>query len=615
MGAKLGAGLLLLTAFAAGAAAQQLSVQAVVEKQDVFAGEPFLLQIQVEGSDAPEKPDLSGLAGVTVQDLGGQQNSSESVTIINNQVTRVTRRGYVFSYRLTAQKPGTFTIPPIAIQAGGKTLRTAGATIRATPPAESDDFKLRLSLSERKAYAGQPVILTITWYVGQNVQDFSFTVPVLNDKRFTIEDPRIQIDPDRHLEIALPNGKAIGEKGEATLDGRRFLTVELRKILIPRQPGTIAIEPATVAGKARPNRARNPFADDFFGFATRMAGESFVAGSNRAAIEVMELPQAGRPATFSGLVGQYRIAAEATPAEVSVGDPITLNVRVSGPEYLANAQLPPLTAQPALARDFRIPAEQAAGVLEGNVKKFTQTIRAIHPDVREIPPIELSYFNPKSGGYEIARTAPIPLAVKGTRIVTAQDAEGAGRLTAQTGVESREGGIAYNYEGPDALINQALGGAAPLGSPAWLIALGLPPLCFAALLGYALIERRREVNPGERTARRAYKDFSRRASALPPSDSDGFHAAMLEATRNYLGARLALPAQALTFLDVKPSLEQRGMAADLVEAVKRLFERCEAGRYAGSAAAGENAVSLKNSAIETIGGLERALSQAERSQR
>ena len=597
----------VLFTFCSRGAAQELSARTAVEKQQVFAGEPFVVQIQIAGSDAPEKPDLNAIPGFTVQDLGGQQNSSESVTIINNQVSRVVQRGYIFSYNFTAAKPGTFTIPAVIVRAGGKTLRTQPIPIQVVPPSESTDFKLLLSLSERRAYVGQPVVLTVTWYVGKNVQNYSFNVPVLTDNRFTFGDPRIQIDAERHLEISLPGGKVIAEKGQGILDGREFLTVQFRKILIPRQAGEVTIGQATVAGQAqRQARARSFFDDDFFGFARGRSLESFVVPSNTALLEVLDLPQAGRPANFSGLVGQYKLSAEATPAQVNVGDPITLSLRVSGPEYLNHVDLPPLSQQLALARDFRIPTEQAPGMVEGGAKKFTQTIRAIDPEVTRIPPIELAYFNPKNGAYEIARTEAIPLTVKGTRIVTARDAEGVGPSSTQSGVKSREGGIAYNYEGPDVLVNQGFG-TASFASPAWLAALGVPPLIFGAFLGLTVLERRRHARPGERKARRAFRDFSKRLGAQRPADSDEFYAAVLEAMRHYLGDRLGLTAQALTFRDVKPALELRNTNGQVVEEVSKLFERCEAGRYAGAAFRGQDPASLKAAALETIGKLEQLL--------
>ena len=117
---------------------------------------------------------MSGISDFTVQELGGQQNSSQSMTIINGQVSQVVKRGYIFSYRLTPKREGRLAIPSISVSADGKSTATRPISIRAIPPVESQDFKLRMSLSETRAYVGQPVTLTTTWYVGKDVREFSF---------------------------------------------------------------------------------------------------------------------------------------------------------------------------------------------------------------------------------------------------------------------------------------------------------------------------------------------------------------------------------------------------------------------------------------------------------
>ena len=576
------------------APAQELTVTAAVEKNEVVVGAPFTLQIQVEGSDQVERPDLSGLADFQVQEAGGGQNNSQSISIVNGRISRVVRRGYTFNYRLTAKRTGELTIPAVGVTAEGQTRRTQPIRIRALPPSENDDFKLRLELSEQRCYVGQPVILTATWYVGRNVEEFEFNFPVLEDKRFEISSFNEDIDPaqqDNYVRIPLGGDVAIGRKGQATLDGRAFLTVKFEKVLIPKQAGTISMPQATVSMRAvqgYQRRGGNRIFDDFFSdslFGRRAVYEDFVVPSNAPTLEVAELPEAGRPAGFSGQVGSFVVEAEATPTDVSVGDPITLNVRVKGPRYLQDVTLPPLEQQPSLARDFRIPEERATGVIRGNVKVFTQTLRATHSGVTEIPPIEFPYFDPKTGRYEIARSQPIALKVEGNRIITAQDAEGRDAVAVtQTELEAREEGIAYNYESADVLVNQAGSLSSWLGSPLGLMLLVAPPLGYGGLLAFVVMARRRGADPTGRRAKRAHRDFIRRLQALDSGllrNADGFHSRLLDALRGYLGARLNLPPGALTFADVAGVLQQRGATEETIAELRLLFEQCEAGRYAG----------------------------------
>ena len=86
--------------------AEDVQVQAVVEKNRVYVGEPFVLQIQVEGSDHPQQPDMRPLTDFDVAFHGGQQNSSQSISIVNGRMSRITQKGYVFNYQLIAKKEG-----------------------------------------------------------------------------------------------------------------------------------------------------------------------------------------------------------------------------------------------------------------------------------------------------------------------------------------------------------------------------------------------------------------------------------------------------------------------------------------------------------------------------
>jgi hypothetical protein len=609
---------LLVAASPAAAQEAELSVTAAVEKTQVYAGQPFVLQIQVEGSDAVERPDLSGLEDFQVQEAGGGENNSQSISIVNGKISRVVRRGYNFNYRLTAKRTGDLVIPAINVMAEGNIRRTQPIRIRAVPPSENEDYKLRLELSGERVYVGQPVILTVTWYVGGNVEEFAFNIPLLEDKRFEVTGFEENIDPnqqDTYVRIPLGDDVVIGRKGRETVDGRSFLTVTFEKVLIPKQAGTIRAPQATVsmrAVKGYQRRGGNSVFDDFFSdgiFGRRAVYEDFVVPSNTPALEVAELPAEGRPAGFTGLVGAFDLEAEATPTKISVGDPITLTVRIEGPRYLENVSLPPLEKQPSLARDFRIPEERATGAIRGRAKVFTQTLRATHSGVTGIPPIEMPYFDPRTGSYEIARSEPIALEVEGNRIITAQDAEGRdAAVITQTELEAREEGIAHNYEGSDALVNQAGSLAVWLNSPLGLALLIVPPLGYGALWGFLVVAQRRGGDPAGRRARRAYRDLQRRLATLEGDTGGGagdFHSQLLEALRQYLGARLALPPGALTFADVAGELRKRGFSEEALAELRALFEQCEAGRYAGGLHATDDPSKMIERARHAAGHVER----------
>ena len=588
--------LLLLLALSAAAplpAQQQqpLQARAAVESPRVYVGQGFIFQIQVEGADEPEAVDMGAIErDFIIQEAGGSSNNSTSLTVVNGRISRIVRRGYTFNYRLAARRRGTFVIPPLTVRHEGRSARTQPLEIFVQPPQENDDFKLRLTLSERTAYVGQPVTLKTTWYLGREVNDYAFTMPLLDDGRFEIVDPNAKppaANQRKYIEIRLGDRRATALQGNGELDGRNYLTLQFEKILIPRAAGDIALAPSTVTFRAvKGYQRRSGMFDDFFsdgffsgsGFGRQAVYETLAVPSNKPVLKVRALPDEGRPATFSGLIGAYSIEADARPTAVNVGDPITLNLKIGSKGYLGGVRLPPLGEQYALARDFKIPEETGAGAIKGRAKHFTQTIRAKHSGVTAIPPIELSYFDPQTGRYRTAKTEPIGLSVKGARIVTAQDAEGIGGSgIRQTRIESSEQGIAHNYVDADSLIPQSASLAERLASPFWPAAILLPPLIFAGLSGARFLQGRE--SPAERRAKRAYAQWLAGAAALSHQRPDELLAAM----REYLGARLHLPAGALTYQDIQERLAQAGVRGETLSRLKTVFERCEAGRYAGAA--------------------------------
>ena len=112
---------LVWLASGAAAAQEEVSVRLQVESRTVYMGESFLVQISVDGTDQADQPDLSRVRDFTIEYLGGQNNSSQSITLINGKLERVVKRSFVFSYRFTPTKVGTIAIAQAAVKAGGKT--------------------------------------------------------------------------------------------------------------------------------------------------------------------------------------------------------------------------------------------------------------------------------------------------------------------------------------------------------------------------------------------------------------------------------------------------------------------------------------------------------------
>ncbi len=574
------------------ALADAISVQAQVDKQEVTVGESVLLQIKSDGDDSPAEPDLSGLQDFTVQPRCGGQSNRESITIINGRVNRVSEHGYIFRYALTPKRDGILTIPALAIIAAGKTLLSQPITIKVSKPQQTDDFKLLQHLSETECYVGQPLVFSVVWYVNRDIEEFQFLLPVLEDQRFEIVD----FPADKNyrgqdaIAINLHGNNVIARKGKTG----QHTTVTLRRILFPREPGVYSLESASVSSRVvtgyRQQRGGQPgspfnnrFFDDMFG-RRQPISRQFITQSPPLQLNVKPLPDENRPQGFSGLVGQYSLAADASPTEVNVGDPITLNIMVTGAEYLDNVTLPPLKNQPGLDA-FKVPEEIGQGEIDGRVKIFTQTIRAKDPSITEIPGISLDYFNPKTGAYEAARSNAIPLQVHATRIVTARDAEGIMPGEGKSELTTLDKGIAYNYVGDDVLVNQHVEIGSWFSSPFGLILLLFPPTAYLLILVPMFLRRKRMLGADALQAKRALHDFSREVAKLQKdmqqNTLQGTAGGLVEAIRGYLGNRLQMGAGALVFTDVAERLKRRGVDGALLTDLQDILDWCEAYHYGG----------------------------------
>jgi len=582
--------------------ANSLKADAVVESQNIFTGESFVFQIHISGSESPEKPDLSQIKDFKIFYQGGQNNSSHSVTIINGHRTEDISKGYFFSYKLTPKKAGTLTIPAITIKADGQKTHTQAIQMHIKKPIETDDFKLRLTLSKNRCYKGEAIILTCTLYLNESIRELEFNLPLLEQTdNFYFANPKIDTnDGNKYYQLSIGNEEVVAKSGNQYLNGHKYSTISFKKILIPKITDTIRIEPALAdctiqAGYQKAKRDYNSFfnddmfsdffGDSIFGSGRRRKFKKLVVPSNSLTLEVLSLPSDNCPEDFEGHIGEYNISTIATPTDVSVGDPITLKIILRGPQYLEHIKLPTLSKQSLLIKNFKIPDDIGDGEVSGNIKVFTQTIRALNSKIKEIPPIYLSYFDTKHGRYQTIHSNPIPLTVKETKVITVDDAEGIKYSPAiKNNLEIWSNGIAYNYDDMSVLKNQYYGILSSFKSVTLLSLIIFPPIIyFITLLGY-YIKNRYKKNSLSIRSKKAYKILNKSLLMAKKIDSSKRQMEIiLNSFKTYLSDKLLIPKGGLTFNDVKDLLIRKNINDDTLKKLNNIFSQCEQGRYAGYA--------------------------------
>ncbi len=582
--------------------ARGVTVEASVADQRVFVGEPVRLQISIAGAKSPPPPDLSGLRGIEARFLGGQDVSRSFTSIVNGRRTDESFDAYVFVYELTATKPGEIIIPPIELIIDAVPYRTEPITLTAFDAQADPDVKLRLEIDNPEPYEGEPVRLRVVWGLTRQPTAPRFTIPGV-DGAFEVVGPARDAQRDDNVVNILGVDTPL-DRGEATFDGQQLTTFTGELILIPRRSGEATLGPATVACGVVVRQGRGFFAQD----ETRKV----VAPSNALLVRIKPLPTDGKPANFAGLVGRYTIAAAAEPREVNVGDPISLTIRATGP-LAASAPAPTLSKQKNLSRDFRIgeDARPPTGTRESVI--WERTLRALRDDVLRIPPIELPFFDPHTGRYDVARSQEITLLVRPTRVVTAADA-----VTAEPGVadpaapagpgvpiEDLQGGLRYNDTGPALLADHSFDLASALRSPLTLGVLFTPPLAYAGLGAALLLRRIRGRRESARSRRR--RALASALDTLRPADENGDHCnAVSAALRTCFADWFDRDPDALTAADC---LALASDADDQTRAaLMALLARCDIARFG---AAGESPDrSLRHDAERVLRDLDKSIGGA-----
>ena len=561
--------------------AQIRVVAQVADSEPVYMGKRFEYYVIIDGDNQPGQVDISPLAAYDPQSAGTRDLSQTSIREVNRRRTVTEIKRLVMNYTLLAKSPGTITLPSLTVKVNNKTHRTNPVEVTVLKPGTTDKLDLEVTLSDTTCYVGQPVIMTVHFYVVANteVRDFSLDIPGFDADRFILDDPELHKDAKL---FKLDSGLPVYITQTATMHNKQqCIDVAIAKVLIPKTPGTHALGQTAVSASLAVGRVRSndPFENmGFFGSRKRYA--QFMVSAPSLDLVVRPLPTDKQPATFSGLVGRYAIQASATPTQVDVGQAITLTLKIGGNPFLKPVEWPDLEANVELTSHFSIPPERSAPIVENGVKVFTQTLRANGNDVTRIPPIELCYFDPDKGDYALARTAPIALEVAQTKTLTAQDIEGRLSSPVNRQIQAIQEGLSANTQDLDALVNQEftiLGSAlSPTLGPVW----ALP---FFALLASVITKIAKHTNPTKIAQKRRHHAASKAIKQLmawqsAPANQQNEYIAM--ALKQFMGERFDRTSAALTAEDCFLILHNHAENAALASQFRSILTQCEASQYA-----------------------------------
>lgn len=593
--AKIGviiASALLLVLLPFHAFSQKLSAQ--VSKNKVVTGEVFQLSYTTNGSMSTfQKPSLANF------DIYSGPNQSTSVQIVNGSMSQTIS----YSFMIAAKKEGKYTIGPAIATVNGTKVESNSITIeviKGTPPQQNqnsndpfaglfgndphtqqqqqqqqkqekydynsgksdDNLFVRTYLSKKSCYLGEQLVVTHKVYSRLNLRNIQ-NIKMPGYTGFWSKDEK----------------KSQFSSDVENLDGINYVVVELSKTyLFPQRSGKLTIDPIELECIVRQQVKKNPsIFDQFFGGAYQDVLAK--VKSKSVTLDVMPLPEKGKPANFTGAVGKFNFSAHVNHEKVKANEAINLKLTISGTGNVNLAEAPKVvfpegfeTYEPKVHENIN-----TSGTVSGS-KTYEYLLVPRQEGIYVIKDIEFSYFDLEKKQYV---TLPSP---ELTITVTKGDASSsaaANVYSPKNEVAQQENDIRYIKSGD---LNLKPADDEFFGSGKHYGLLALPLLLFFGFMGgrkFYLASQSDLVAVKERKAARlARKQLTVAEKLKAQNKRDEFYAEVLTALNNYVSFKLNIPAADLNKENISAHLLQRKVSGENVTKLIGALNDCEYARYA-----------------------------------
>ncbi len=356
------------------------AAEIVTELSDsrISVGESTELKFSITGKSGNVKPvKFPAIDGLHIEFSG----SSRSFQFINGK----TWSGTVLSFTITAEKKGEYRIPPFILEAGGDRLSSREVSLSVT-----ESRSQARGGSGSGALRGEVEVTVDTVYVGE---------PFI--MRYYVNDgfgsPRITGFSEQPSAKGFVI-KGVNETGDSSgkLKAGSFCLLSMEKGV--HQIGGGSVEAVVEMDRgffAMDRRVRIPFP--------------------HRKINVLPIPSNGKPDSFSGDVGEFKIEAEIPSGGHKLFEEIKIPVKVTGRGNLLTLSKLKVENEDGI-KIFTEEKDQSLAVAGKDITGTKNLVVTIIPqrEGRVAPGrIFISYFNPYRRVYEKAESAPISFEIRG----------------------------------------------------------------------------------------------------------------------------------------------------------------------------------------------------------
>jgi hypothetical protein len=602
--------ILLLLGCAFSGWSQQLSLRASVDRTELSVNDQLVVTVELQGEGAntgiqPELPDVSEFLSFL-----GSGGTSQSVQIINGHMS--VQKSITYFYQ--AIKEGSLTFPPIKATFNSRAFESqpislvitkAASQPAATPSTRStqqpqvqaagegdDQLFIRAVISKRQVYQNEPVLVTYRIYTLVQVSGMG-QPKMAPSPGFWVEDFDIGNTLKQHEEV---------------YNGRKYVVADIKKsAYFPTSPGKKTIQSMVIPFDVRATARRrgNDIFDSFFDdpFFSRVVRKE--VATRPVDIEVLPFPDEGKPADFTGLVGQFNMDVSVDKQSVKTNEAITLKVRYTGQGNVRTLPKPEIV----LPADFEKyepkvneNVNRQGDVISGS-KSYEYVLIPRFPGQQRIPSVRLSYFDPQNRRYKTVTCPEILISVQ----------KGDGKFFAAPAGLSKE---EVRLIGQDIRFIKTNRpefrriGSAFYQSGTFILLCLLPLLGLVVALGY---KRHLQKLSGDiayarsRSANRmAMKRLARADKVLSEETQKEFYAEISRALIGFAADKLNLSEAGMIQSELQNRLQLKSVDLELVQSYLNLLQACDFQRFAPAAVRKEEMSQFFLQAKEAIIKLEKA---------
>ncbi|MCK4852256.1 MAG: BatD family protein, partial [Candidatus Omnitrophica bacterium] len=317
---------------------------------------------------------------------------------------------------------------------------------------------------------------------------------------------------------------------------------------------------------------------------------------------ILPFPEKDRPLDFRGAVGDFSMETHCEPRKVRVGDPLTVRMIITGTGNMDTVTAPEVKD----GEDFKIYEPQVTK--KERMKTYEQIIIPKTDEMKEIPGISFSFFDPRTGRYKTIEEPPLPV-----EVAARPESEKAVKIVSMAGKEQ----MFYPPEklGQDIIhIKENIGDLREKGgffyNNIFFWAGQLVPLGFL-LAFYAAHRRKEKIRTDRRYARSleapagAKRGIRKAGMCLRKNDAAGFYDAVFRTLQEYLGNKFDMAGGSITAQVVEDKLRPAGCDENVLRQIREVFAGCDMVRYASAIPGGEKAKEVLEKVRKIIDSLER----------